>query len=72
MTSKQRSHRKALIIRRVRALADADPMPSHPPEVGEPGADVEGLEVHDDAFEQRARDGAAWTARHCGLVGDMG
>jgi hypothetical protein len=71
VTAKQRSQRKALIIKRVRALQDIEP-PAHPPEVGEAGADVEALEVPDDAFEQRARAGAAWTARHCGLVGDMG
>lgn len=68
MTRKQRAQRRALIVRRVHAILDD----GAPPEVGEASAAVEQLEVPDDAFEQRARAGAAWTARHSGLVGDMG
>jgi hypothetical protein len=68
MTKKQRSLRRALIVRRVGLVR------GHPPDVVEASESPEApdLEVPDDVFEQRARDGAAWTARHCGLVGDMG
>lgn len=73
MTKKQRTQRLALIIRRVRASHGVYPAsPADPLDVVEASESPDPLEVADDVFEQRARAGAAWTARHCGLVGDMG
>lgn len=72
MTKKQRAQRLVLIIRRVRASHGDPPQSADPRDVVEASESPEPLEVPDDVFEQRARAGAAWTARHCGLVGDIG
>lgn len=69
MTAKEFSKRRALIVRRARATMNPDdePVVEVAPADAPPPIDHES----DDVFENRARAGAEWVARHRGLIGDF-